>query len=302
MDAYREAILKDIGIDRFVIRSRSETSTARGEGSEAASETPTTTAQRGDESAQRVSSTPSSRSPTTASDASTRAPGPAPIRPSRVAKPTAQPATDSVEPKTAPVRLLREAAWESMDLTALQAQVAACEQCDLSKTRQQTVFGSGSAGVEVMMIGDAPGPEDEAGGEALVGRSGALLTKMLHAIGLTRDHVYLTNLLKCRTVGGRDPHAAELSACSGYLLRQIELIKPKLIVCLGRIAAHQILATDQPLNQLRGQVVPLPSLPIPVIVTYHPNYLLRAPREKAKAWDDLKRIQATLKQLHSPQA
>lgn len=169
----------------------------------------------------------------------------------------------------------------------LQAAVEACTRCELHKTRTQTVFGSGNQQARCMIIGEAPGAEEDRQGLPFVGKSGQLLTNMLAAIQLARSEIYIANILKCRPPNNRDPKPEEAACCRAYLERQITLIQPKLILVVGRIAAHNLLQTTTPLARLRGQVHTLPQTKTPVIVTYHPAYLLRQPAEKRRAWQDL---------------
>ncbi|MBI3575258.1 MAG: uracil-DNA glycosylase [Gammaproteobacteria bacterium] len=171
------------------------------------------------------------------------------------------------------------------DWQALQGAVRACTKCGLHKTRTQTVFGVGSPAASWMFIGEAPGADEDRQGEPFVGRAGQLLNAMLFAMGLKREEVYIANVLKCRPPGNRDPQPEEVAQCEPHLIRQIELIKPRLIVALGRHAAHSLLKTEVPLARLRGQRLSYHG--IPLIVTYHPAYLLRSPGEKRKAWEDL---------------
>ena len=176
----------------------------------------------------------------------------------------------------------------------LQDAVRICTKCGLHKTRTQTVFGVGNPAASWMFIGEAPGADEDRQGEPFVGRAGQLLNAMLFAMGLKREQVYIANVLKCRPPGNRDPQPEEVAQCEPYLIRQIEHIRPKLIVALGRHAAHSLLKTDVPLARLRGQRLSYHG--IPLIVTYHPAYLLRSPGEKRKAWEDLmlaKNVMAT---------
>jgi DNA polymerase len=175
--------------------------------------------------------------------------------------------------------------------------VSACTRCELHATRTQAVFGVGSHSARWMFIGEAPGADEDRQGEPFVGRAGQLLTAMLRAAGLRREDVYIANVLKCRPPGNRDPKPAEALACRGYLERQIELVDPALIVAVGRIAAQNLLATDTPLARLRGRVHTLGERARPVIVTYHPAYLLRSPGEKRKAWTDLLFARQTIGRL-----
>jgi DNA polymerase len=191
--------------------------------------------------------------------------------------------TAAPSPLATPVSQVNEEApldWESLDRA-----VAACTRCELHKTRTQTVFGVGSRSAKWLFIGEAPGADEDRQGEPFVGRAGQLLNAMLQAIGLQREEVYIANVLKCRPPGNRDPQPKEVACCEPYLIRQIELIRPRLIVALGRHAAHSLLRTEAPLARLRGQRLSYHG--IPLIVTYHPAYLLRTPGDKRRAWDDL---------------
>ncbi len=173
-----------------------------------------------------------------------------------------------------------------LDWDALQAAVARCTACGLHATRTQTVFGTGNRSADWMIVGEAPGADEDRQGEPFVGRAGQLLNNMLRAIGLQREQVYIANVIKCRPPNNRNPHVDEISQCLGYLQRQIALVKPRLILVVGRVAAHGLLKVDTPLGRLRGQVYRF--CDTPVVVTYHPAYLLRTPRDKAKSWDDLR--------------
>jgi len=174
---------------------------------------------------------------------------------------------------------------ESMDWSALREAVAACTRCPLHQSRTQTVFGVGNPDADWMIIGEAPGAEEDRRGEPFVGRAGKLLDEMLRAVGHKRESVFIANILKCRPPDNRDPAAQESSECRGYLERQIELVQPKIILAVGRIAAQLLLATDTPVGRLRGSQHLLGDTPL--VVTYHPAYLLRSPSQKRKAWDDL---------------
>ena len=175
----------------------------------------------------------------------------------------------------------------SLDWSELAQQVSNCQLCELHATRKQAVFGVGNQQADWLIIGEAPGADEDRQGEPFVGRAGQLLNAMLKAIGLTREQVYIANILKCRPPNNRDPKPEEAACCSPYLQRQIELIQPKMILALGRIAAQRLLQTNTSLARLRGQVHTLETSQSPVIVTYHPAYLLRSPAEKRKAWEDL---------------
>jgi uracil-DNA glycosylase family 4 len=182
--------------------------------------------------------------------------------------------------------------WE-----ALAAAVHGCRRCELCESRTQAVFGVGDRRARLMIVGEAPGAEEDRQGEPFVGRAGRLLNAMLRAVGLDRERVFIANILKCRPPGNRDPQPAEVAQCMPYLRRQIELISPALILCVGRIAAQNLLATDTPIGRLRGSLHRLET-GVPVIVTYHPAYLLRSPGEKRKAWEDLKLVIGTLGDGH----
>lgn len=165
--------------------------------------------------------------------------------------------------------------------------VSGCTLCQLHTTRTQTVFGVGDRRAEWMIIGEAPGADEDKQGEPFVGRAGQLLNSMLRAIGFPREQVFIANVLKCRPPGNRDPKPEEVACCMPYLARQIELVNPRMILCVGRIAAQNLLNTDTPIGKLRGQVHRLGASQRPMVVTYHPAYLLRSPGEKRKAWEDL---------------
>lgn len=176
----------------------------------------------------------------------------------------------------------------------LEARVAGCRQCALCETRTQTVFGVGDRQAELMIIGEAPGADEDRQGEPFVGRAGQLLTAMLAAIGLKRDQVYIANVLKCRPPGNRNPGQQEAAACRAYLDRQIALVAPRLILSVGKVSAHHLLQSDAPVGRLRGRTQSMPGSEVPVQVTYHPAYLLRQPAEKAKAWADLQQVARVL--------
>jgi DNA polymerase len=180
--------------------------------------------------------------------------------------------------------------WES-----LQAQVRACTRCALSRTRTQTVFGVGNRAAELLVVGEAPGADEDQQGEPFVGRAGQLLNSMLRALGAPRETVYIANILKCRPPGNRDPAPDEVACCLPYLQRQIELLAPRIMLAVGRIAAQNLLATDTPIGKLRGRVHAFGTSGTPLVVTYHPAYLLRSPGEKRKAWSDLKFLRGELR-------
>jgi DNA polymerase len=168
----------------------------------------------------------------------------------------------------------------------LTTRVRGCTLCPLHATRTQAVFGVGNRAAQWMVIGEAPGMEEDRQGEPFVGRAGKLLNSMLKAMGLAREQVFIANILKTRPPNNRDPRPEEVRACIPYLYRQIELLNPTLILCVGRIAAQTLLETTEPIGKLRGVVHRIAS-DRPMVVTYHPAYLLRSPGEKRKAWMDL---------------
>jgi len=183
---------------------------------------------------------------------------------------------------------------KALDWSDLADQVRTCTACDLHTGRTHAVFGVGSQQADLLIVGEAPGADEDRQGEPFVGRAGQLLNEMLKAIGLQRQTVYIANILKCRPPNNRDPKPEEAEICVRYLYRQIELLQPKLIVAVGRIAAQRLLKTDTALSKLRNKLHVLPETQTPFIVTYHPAYLLRSPLEKRKAWQDLLFVKKTL--------
>ena len=186
------------------------------------------------------------------------------------------------------VPALKEGREAGVDWTELESRVAGCTRCALCKTRTQTVFGVGNPHAQWLIVGEAPGAEEDRQGEPFVGRAGQLLNSMLRAIGLARDEVYIANVLKCRPPNNRDPLASEAGECLPYLEQQIALIKPKIMLAVGRIASQNLLRTEVTLGRLRRQVHRFGLSQVPLVVTYHPAYLLRTPADKRKAWEDLK--------------
>jgi DNA polymerase len=169
----------------------------------------------------------------------------------------------------------------------LAATVRDCTLCPLHATRTQTVFGVGRRDAQLLVIGEAPGADEDRQGEPFVGRAGQLLNAMLHAIGHERAAVYIANILKCRPPNNRDPQPEEALRCTPYLEQQIALIAPRVILAVGRIAGQWLLQTDAPIGRLRGQVYRYGNTRTPLVITYHPAYLLRSPLAKATAWQDL---------------
>jgi uracil-DNA glycosylase len=170
----------------------------------------------------------------------------------------------------------------------LAARVAQCTGCELHRCRTRTVFGVGDQHAEWLIVGEAPGAEEDQRGEPFVGRAGLLLNSLLRGIGLAREQVFIANVLKCRPPDNRDPLPQEVAQCLPYLHQQIALLKPRILLAVGRIAAQNLLATNTPIGKLRGQQHVFGVARTPLIVTYHPAYLLRSPTEKRKAWEDLK--------------
>lgn len=183
---------------------------------------------------------------------------------------------------------------ETLDWQGLRSLVSKCQACELSKVRKQTVFGEGNQTAPLMIIGDAPTEEDDKQGMVFSGEAGKLLTAMLKAMGYQRNDVYISNIVKCRTTQNQEPTENEAVACEPYLLRQINLLQPKLILALGSVAAHRLLKSKSTMARLRGQLHYVDGINAPVLVSYHPAYLLRAANEKRKAWDDL---QMAMKEL-----
>lgn len=223
-----------------------------------------------------------------------------PSRPPR----SVSPRPDSARPPV-PAPTAKPVFPESSDIAAteldlpgwdeLQARVAECRACpDLVRNRNRTVFGVGDRQAQLMIIGEAPGVDEDRQGEPFVGRAGQLLNRMLQAIGCPREQVFIANILKCRPPGNRDPHQDEAQRCEPFLLRQVELVAPKAILSVGRISAQNLLKTGAAVGRLRGRLHYFGERRIPLVVTYHPAYLLRSPEQKAKAWDDLQLVYRAL--------
>ncbi|HEX5311442.1 uracil-DNA glycosylase [Aquabacterium sp.] len=244
---------------------------------------------------------PSSMSP--AADVGAGQPVAAPLAASTVSDPVSHrtPPTRSMPVAAQPVavaelldaapRPARPSGIESMDWPALRAAVAGCQACGLCESRTQTVFGVGHIEAEWMIVGEAPGEEEDRQGSPFVGRAGQLLDRMLAAIDLTRSEdsatrqVFIANVLKCRPPANRNPLPQEVAQCEPYLLRQMALVRPKVILAMGRFAVQSLLKTSDAIGRLRGRVHEVQG--IPVVVTYHPAYLLRNPADKALVWEDL---------------
>ena len=218
-----------------------------------------------------------------------------PARPAVAAPPAAAPPV--ARPGATRVLTLDQ---RRQELAAIAARAEACETCVLRRQRNRCVPGQGNPlSPDVMFIGEAPGADEDRAGEAFVGAAGHLLTKMITAMGYTRDDIFIANICKCRPPGNRTPEAAEMAACWPYLERQIALLKPKVIVLLGKVAVHAVLRDDKPLGGMRGK--PYEFAGIPVVVTYHPAYLLRNLPDKAKAWEDLLFARRILRERAAPE-
>jgi DNA polymerase len=226
------------------------------------------------------------------------APAPAPAAPTPPApspglRPLAAslPTRPAAAPASAAVLGQRPSGIDTMDWPALRTAVAGCEACGLCQSRTQSVFGVGHPSARWMVVGEAPGEQEDKQGEPFVGRAGQLLDRMLAAVGLTRDEaeaerqVFIANVLKCRPPANRNPLPEEVAQCEPYLLRQVELVRPRMILAMGRFAVQSLLKSSDPIGKLRGRVHSYHG--VPLVVTYHPAYLLRSPTDKALAWDDL---------------
>ena len=183
---------------------------------------------------------------------------------------------------------------ENNNLISLDEVVKKCKKCNLHKTRKNTVFGEGDPDSDIMIIGEAPGREEDEVGRPFIGRAGKLLNEFLKSIGLNRDLVFIVNTIKCRPPENRDPEIAEIDACSDYLDQQINIIKPKVLVLLGKIAANRLLGEDIPMSELRLKKFFIDKYDIPIIVFYHPAYILRSPSQKKKVWDDLQYLKGII--------
>jgi uracil-DNA glycosylase len=219
---------------------------------------------------------------------------PAPASPARAVRPATRRAASSPDPAVASEKA---AALQTLH----ESRVKDCQKCHLARTRTQTVFGQGSPNARLVFVGEAPGYEEDKSGLAFVGRAGQLLTQMIQAMTLTRDQVYICNVLKCRPPDNRTPASDEIAACSPYLFEQLRTIDPDVIVALGAPAAQTLLGTSLSIGKLRGQFHDFYTSglmgvgnPTPLMPTYHPAYLLRSPGEKAKTWEDLKKVMAFL--------
>lgn len=224
--------------------------------------------------------------PAVAAETLLAAPGAsAPAAASEASEPPVAAAADT-PPPTAKPAVAETVPADSDTLDLIHAEVARCTACGLHESRTRTVPGVGAAQTDWLIVGEAPGAEEDRRGEPFIGRAGKLLDAMLFSLGLDRRTLYITNIVKCRPPDNRDPAVDEAEACAGYLHRQIAVLQPKIMLAVGRVAAQRLLGVDTPVGRLRGQVH-RHSSGVPVVVTYHPAYLLRAPLEKRKAWADL---------------
>jgi len=192
---------------------------------------------------------------------------------------------DAPEPEAPAVDQVEPLATEGLNWSELRQCVTECTRCELATSRTNTVFGVGDQNADWMIIGEAPGAEEDRRGEPFVGRAGQMLDEMLRAIGQRRDSVFIANILKCRPPHNRDPLPTEAAECRSYLARQIALVQPQIILAVGKIAAQDLLQTSDPVGRMRGRPHELNG--IPLVVTYHPAYLLRSPSHKRDSWNDL---------------
>jgi len=231
------------------------------------------------------------------------APSPVQVTPPAAAPRSPRPTAGAAAARAAPPAVRRPDGLDTMDWPALQQTVATCEACGLCSGRRQTVFGVGHAQAQWMVVGEAPGEQEDRQGEPFVGRAGQLLDRMLAALGLTRSEadasqqVYIANVIKCRPPGNRNPTPEEVAQCEPFLLRQVQLVQPRLILAMGRFAVQSLLRTQEPIGKLRGRVHDYNG--VPLIVTYHPAYLLRNPADKALVWDDLCRARELMAERYS---
>ena len=191
-------------------------------------------------------------------------------------------------------KLTQNISSKNNNLTSLDEIIKKCKKCNLHKTRQNTVFGEGDPDSNIMIIGEAPGREEDEAGRPFIGRAGKLLNEFLKSIDLNRDSVFIANTIKCRPPENRDPETAEINACSNYLDQQINFIKPKVLVLLGKVAANRLLGEDMPMSELRLKKFFIDKYDIPIIVFYHPAYILRSPSQKKKVWDDLQYLKGII--------
>lgn len=227
------------------------------------------------------------------------APAAAPLPSSSLPARAPSAATSSVRPAALILPVVKSASLfeaservEGDTLERIRADIGDCKRCKLCQKRTNIVFGAGSAKAELVFVGEGPGHDEDIQGLPFVGRAGKLLTQMIEAMGLRRDDVYICNVVKCRPPENRNPEPDEIETCSPFLYRQLDVIRPKAIVCLGAIAFQSLLGAKQSISRLRGQWLEFRG--IPLLATYHPAYLLRNPNAKGDVWDDLKKVMAHL--------
>lgn len=227
--------------------------------------------------------------------------GPAPVRQSRLAGPAeaeplptgaSSPGDDSTENRRMAADAADDPAARAAALAAVAEEASGCEKCKLWRGRTNVVFGVGDPDADLMFIGEGPGADEDRKGEPFVGAAGQLLNKIIAAIGLSREQVYIANVVKCRPPGNRDPQPDEANACRSYLDRQIDLVRPKVIVALGRVAAQALLGNDLPLGRMRGEWTTVRG--VPTMVTYHPAALLRNEAWKRPTWEDMQQVRDRL--------
>ena len=190
-----------------------------------------------------------------------------------------------------------QASESPLSLDEIRREIGDCTRCDLCHSRTNIVFGVGNPQADLMFVGEAPGADEDAQGIPFVGRAGQLLTRIIEAIDLKREQVYIANVLKCRPPGNRDPALREVATCQGFLMKQIEAIQPKILVALGKHAAHTLLQVDTPISRLRGTFFEFGNTLL--LPTFHPSFLLRNPGAKREVWEDMKRVRTRLQQLGS---
>ncbi|MFM2057857.1 MAG: hypothetical protein RLY71_2242 [Pseudomonadota bacterium] len=283
---HQQALLRELGVPLWLLPQRSVPPTD----ALAAAEPPSTPLQQPADvarPAQTVRPVERARSvaavPLAPSRPDAASPAPAPVADLAVDRPPVRPVSPA-----APAGGSRVA---TLDWPELREAVRSCQACRLCESRTQTVFGVGHPRAQWMLIGEAPGEQEDRLGEPFVGKAGQLLDQMLRAVGLTRDEaspeqqVYIANVLKCRPPGNRNPEPQEVAKCEPFLQRQVELVQPRLILAMGRFAVQSLLQSTEPIGRLRGRVHQYQG--VPVVVTYHPAYLLRNPLDKSRAWEDL---------------
>ncbi len=184
---------------------------------------------------------------------------------------------------------------DALKIEDLEKDVSSCTKCILHETRSQTVFGRGSVCSDIMIVGEAPGKEEDQQGMPFVGRAGKLLNLFLESIGINRKSIFITNTVKCRPPDNRNPMIEEINACSGFLEEQIKIVNPRILVLLGKVAANRLLGGDKVMSELRQKIFHIDKFDIPIIVFYHPAYILRSPLKKLDMWEDLKFLNKVLK-------